>query len=210
MKTFLKNIRSLRLEDRVEAYPSTLQSFSCCEDQFDVVVMYNVVNHLAEEAVVTLHKNGRMAARYVDLFKNVRAKMKIGGKIVVADFGRNNLWPFLGLRSPFCSAIEWEKHQNPSEWIRIFERAGLKNNNCRWSPYYGIGWLSTNAAFQYATRSHFASFRCCVKGTQSRRGSTILRNETYTRPLCLVAADRQRTLRTASRTLTPPWQREAA
>jgi SAM-dependent methyltransferase len=153
--TLRKNIRSLGLENRVEAYRCTLQDFHRWDGQLDVVVMYNVINHLDEDAVEVLHQSEHMAARYVDLLRIVRAKLKLGGTVVVADCARSNLWPQLGLRSPFDAAIEWDKHQNPSVWIRIFERAGFKNSNRRWSPIYPIGRLSTNAAVQYVTRSHF-------------------------------------------------------
>jgi SAM-dependent methyltransferase len=153
--TFQENIRSLGLGNRVEAYRCTLQNFGWCDGQLDVIVMYNMINHLDEDAVEVLHQSEQMAARYVDLLRVVRAKLKLGGCVVVADCARSNLWAQLGLRSPFDAAIEWDKHQNPSVWIRIFERAGFKNSNCRWSPIYPIGRLSTNVAAQYVTRSHF-------------------------------------------------------
>jgi SAM-dependent methyltransferase len=152
---FRKNIQALAFEDRVEAYPLSLQNFTRYDGQFDVIAMYNVVNHLDEEAVISLHKNGQLASRFVDLLKVVRAKLKPGGRVIIADSARSNLWPSLGLRSPFNTWIEWEKHQNPSEWIRLFDRAGFKCETCRWAPFYPIGRLSGTAAFQYLTLSNF-------------------------------------------------------
>lgn len=155
LESFRRNIKMLELEGRVEAYSSTLQDFSWEKRKFDVVVMYNVINHLDEEAVKTLHKNEPMAARYVDLLKGLRARVRTGGTVVVADCARSNLWPHLGLRCPFAPWIEWEKHQDPSQWIRVFERAGFKVASRRWSPYYGIRTLSANSLFHYLTCSHF-------------------------------------------------------
>lgn len=153
--SFRQNIKLLELEGQVEAYSSTLQEFSPRDGKFDVVVMYNVINHLDEGAVRSLHKDERMAARYVDLLKGLRTKIRPGGTIIVADCARSNLWPHLGLRSPFAPWIEWEKHQDPSQWIRVFEGASFKITSRRWSPYYGIRRLSTNSVFHYLTSSHF-------------------------------------------------------
>ena len=75
LESFRRNIRTLDLEGQVEAYSSTLQNFSPHHRKFDVVVMYNVINHLDEDAVTTLHKNQRMALRYVDLLKGLRARV---------------------------------------------------------------------------------------------------------------------------------------
>lgn len=155
LEAFRQNIRLLELQGQVEAYSATLQEFSSHDRKFDVVVMYNVINHLDESAVKTLHKNENMAARYVDLLKRLRTKIRRGGTIIVADCARSNLWPHLGLRSPFARWIEWEKHQDPSQWIRVFERAGFKITSRRWSPYYGVRALSTNSVFHYLTCSHF-------------------------------------------------------
>jgi SAM-dependent methyltransferase len=155
LESFRRNIKTLELEGRVEAYSSTLQDFSSPHRKFDVVVMYNVINHLDEDAVKALHKNERMAARYVDLLKGLRTRVRTGGTVVVADCARSNLWPDLGLRCPFAPWIEWEKHQDPAQWIRVFERAGFKVASRRWSPYYGIRTLSANSVFHYLTCSHF-------------------------------------------------------
>ena len=155
LESFRRNIKTLELGGQVDAYSSTLQNFSSHHRKFDVVVMYNVINHLDEDAVKTLHKNERMAMRYVDLLKGLRTRIRAGGTVVVADCARSNLWPHLGLRSPFAPWIEWEKHQDPSQWIRVFERAGFKVASRRWSPYYGIRTLSANSVFHYLTCSHF-------------------------------------------------------
>lgn len=155
LEGFRRNIKLLELQDRVEAYPSTLQQFPSHDRKFDVVVMYNVINHLDEEAVTALHTNQRMAARYVDLLKGLRGRITTGGTVVVADCARSNLWPHLGLRSPVAPWIEWQKHQNPPQWIRVFERAGFRLGSRRWSPYYGIRAVSTNSLFHYLTCSHF-------------------------------------------------------
>lgn len=155
LESFRRNIKTLGLEGQVEAYSSTLQGFSSDHRTFDVVVLYNVINHLDEDAVKTLHKSERMASRYVDLLKGLRTRVRSGGAVVVADCARSNLWPDLGLRCPFAPWIEWEKHQDPAQWIRVFERAGFKVASRRWSPYYGIRTLSANSVFHYLTCSHF-------------------------------------------------------
>jgi hypothetical protein len=75
-----------------------------------VVIMFNVINHLDEDAVVVLHQDPVAFERYVTLLKNLHFRMRPGGWIVVADCARANFWPRLGLGSPFARSIEWHKH----------------------------------------------------------------------------------------------------
>jgi SAM-dependent methyltransferase len=152
------NVEILGLEKQVEAYASTLQDFAAnasAGTQFDIVIMYAVINHLDEEAVVTLDQDERMVERFLRILRPLRAITRTGGTVIVSDCARSNLWPDLGMGSPFDKSIEWSKHQNPPVWIRVFERAGFKNVTWYWSPIYPLGRLSTNSLVQYLTRSHF-------------------------------------------------------
>jgi len=155
---FRKNVKVLGLERQIEAHACTLQDFAAnasAGTQFDIVVMYAVINHLDEEAVVMLDRDERMVERFLGILRPLRQITRTGGTVVVSDCARSNFWPDLGMTSPFAKSIEWFKHQNPPVWIRVFERAGFRNAIWYWSPIYPFGKLSTNSFVQYLTRSHF-------------------------------------------------------
>lgn len=154
---FRQAIDALNLGDRVEASGCFLQELPRPERLYDVVIMYNVINHLNEEAVVTLHREPQSVKGYVAILRDLRSKMPVGGWVVVADSSRDNFWRRIGLRSPVASAIEWHKHQHqhPKTWVEVFKRAGFRKFDVRWSPVQPFPKLTANWLAQYLTSSHF-------------------------------------------------------
>ena len=132
-----------------------LQDVAPPQRPFDVVVLYNVINHLDEAAVVALPRDTTAVARYVGLLRHVRALMRAGGWAIVADAARGNFWDRLGLRSPLARTIEWRKHQEPETWVDLFERASFERHDLRWSPLQPFVRLTANRLVQYLTSSHF-------------------------------------------------------
>lgn len=162
---FRQNIETLALQDRVEAQSCTLQELPVCAEPFDVVIMFNVINHLDESAVVNLHNDKNSLERYLTLLRKLHLHMSSSGWAVVADCARDNIWPRLGLPSPFMRSIEWQKHQNPKIWIDVFTRAGFQTFDLRWSPLQPIPKLTGNRFVEYLTCSHFVlRFRARVEG----------------------------------------------
>jgi SAM-dependent methyltransferase len=155
MNKFRENVARLHLDDVIESYPCTLQDFLPGAPELDVVMMYNVVNHIDEYATIHMHEDESLQQRYIELLAQLRSRMKPGGKVIISDSARSNLWPALGLRCPFEPAIEWEKHQDPPMWTRVFRAAGFELQASRWSPIYPFGKLSTSTFVQYLTRSLF-------------------------------------------------------
>jgi len=156
LNLFRRNIRLLGLEDRLDAYGCTLQDFPV-KTRFDIIVLYAVINHLDEEAVATLDRDPAMERRYVKVVGSLRDKTTTGGTVIVFDGARSNFWDQLGLRCPFdwTRTIEWHKHQNPSVWIRVFEKAAFRASACRGAPIYPLGTVTTHSWAQYLTRSQF-------------------------------------------------------
>jgi SAM-dependent methyltransferase len=152
---FRRNLEKLGLQDRVDAVGCTLQDLPPSAERFDIAIMYNVINHLDEDAVVRLHKDQEAMGRYVALLRKLHLHMNPHGWVVVADCGRDNLWPKLGIRSPFMPSIEWQKHQNPKIWTDVFERAGFRMFDLRWSPLQPFPKLTGNRLIEYLTCSHF-------------------------------------------------------
>jgi SAM-dependent methyltransferase len=152
---FRSNLEKLGLQERVEARRCTLQELPLSPEPFDLAIMYNVINHLDEDAVVWLHNRRAAKKRYIALLQKLRLHLNPEGWVVVADCGRDNLWPRLGLRSPFMPTIEWQKHQNPEIWTDVFERAGFRMFDLRWSPLQPLPKLTGNRVIEYLTCSHF-------------------------------------------------------
>jgi hypothetical protein len=69
----------------INSYPCTLHNLPLQDVQFDVAVAYNVINHVDEEAVETLHCDETMRARYVELVEDLRSKIRLGGSVIIAD-----------------------------------------------------------------------------------------------------------------------------
>src|SRR4030095_3497079 len=82
---FRQIVATLGLGEQIEATEHSLQELPMPERPFDVVIMYNVINHLDEEAVVVLHRDAEAFARYVSILQNLRLLMRSDGWVVVAD-----------------------------------------------------------------------------------------------------------------------------
>jgi 2-polyprenyl-3-methyl-5-hydroxy-6-metoxy-1,4-benzoquinol methylase len=150
-----QTIGLLGLKDKIFASGHYLQELLQPERPYDVVVMYDVINHLDEEAVVSVHCNPVALDRYVSIFSNLRRQIQPGGWLIVADCGRDNFWNQLGLRSPIATSIEWHKHQNPQVWIEVLNKANFKFHDLRWSPLQPFPTWTCNWFVQYLTCSHF-------------------------------------------------------
>lgn len=155
LDTMRRSIMILGLDDRIDARSELLQDLPRPDTPYDVVMMFNVINHLDEDAVTVLHKDHHACQRYIALLQDLRARMHAGSWLIVADCGRDNLWLRLGLSSPLAPTIEWHKHQNPDTWINIFEQAGFRSVDLRWSPLQPFPKLTANWLVQYLTGSHF-------------------------------------------------------
>lgn len=125
---------------------------------FDVVLLFNVINHLNENACERLKDDHAAREVYVNAFRNLGRLVRRHGKIIIADCARNNLFPDLGLRNPFAPNIEWSKHQNPDVWKAILRAAGFIPGASRWYQLYPLrhlGFLFSNRLVAYLTYSHF-------------------------------------------------------
>lgn len=150
-----RNLERLDLTDRVSALPLRLQDLPPQTGPFDVAILFNVINHLDEEAVVRLHEDRQAFARYVGILRLLRSLMRDGGWAIVADCARRNFWNQIGLTSPLARPIEWHKHQDPELWKRLFGCSGFAFADLRWSPFQPLPRITSNWLAQYLTSSHF-------------------------------------------------------
>jgi SAM-dependent methyltransferase len=152
---FQQSIRALGLEERVFAADYLLHDLPADTEKFDVIVMYNVINHLDEDAVVKMHRDRTAFDRYVSAVCDLKERVAPGGWVIVADCTRDNFWPWIGMKSPLAPNIEWDKHQHPEVWKRVFESAGFQTQDLRWSPLQPFMRTTGNRLVQYFTASHF-------------------------------------------------------
>ncbi|HEV8725276.1 MAG TPA: class I SAM-dependent methyltransferase [Candidatus Binatia bacterium] len=150
-----ENISKLGLGAKILSTSDRLEELADLEPLFDVVVMFNVINHLDEAAVIVLNQDRGAFEKYVTMLKRVRAQMRAGGWIIVADCARRNFWNQIGFTAPLVPWIEWHKHQNPRVWARVFAASGFRLFDLRWSPLQPFPRLTSNWLAQYLTCSDF-------------------------------------------------------
>ncbi|MDN5855946.1 MAG: class I SAM-dependent methyltransferase, partial [Actinomycetia bacterium] len=131
-----RTVKEFELDERVETRPSLLHELTAADGQFDVVVTYNVVNHLDEDAVQRLPGDPEAEKRYRAIFSHIARLMKPGGTLVIGDCARSNAWGDRGKSSPFASMIEWDKHLDPDNWTSMLVQSGFEFMDLRWSYLY--------------------------------------------------------------------------
>jgi SAM-dependent methyltransferase len=151
---FLKVIKKYSLKN-TEFKSCILKELPVPEQKFDIILLYNVINHLHEESVQFLLKSKQAYDVYLKIIMSLKEYIHKDSVLIIADCGRTNFWNMIGLKSPFAPTIEWDKHQNPNLWIQLFQDAGLKLKDYRWSPMYPLGKLSSNWLAHYLTQCHF-------------------------------------------------------
>lgn len=165
--TMIQTFNAFKIEmgiDNVELLKTTIQEYDIPEGGFDVVLIQNAINHFDEPACVTLKTSPESQAAYRKIFGSVAKLVKPGGILIISDCSSNNLFPTLGLKNPIDPAIEWHKHQPPSEWAKVAAPEGLMLEEVSWSSPTRFGKLGQlligNAIGAWFFTSHFvATFR---------------------------------------------------
>jgi hypothetical protein len=84
--------------------------------------------------------------------------MNTGGRLILADSSRYNLFPLLGLKAPLAPNIEWHKHQSPGLWQRLLSPLGFVKESLRWYrcyPLRHLGCLAANRLVNFCLGSNF-------------------------------------------------------
>lgn len=116
----------------VEMQGRKLQEHESPSGSYDVVLSVASINHVDERACIHLHDDPQSHAAFVSIFSNLRRIMAPGGKLIIIDAMRRNLFGDLGLRSPFSPDVEWFKHQQPSVWAEVLTEAGFTDPHIRY------------------------------------------------------------------------------
>ncbi len=157
--TLLNLAQALSLGN-VTLVPETFQNY--CRhydgDPFDIVLLQHSINHLDEKLVVDLHRDESARNAYGRMIGDLRRLMRRGGSVVVTDCARHNVFGDLGITNPAMPSIEWEKHQNPELWTRLFIPQGFRRTRLVYSHprFAGLGrMLLDNRIASYFSLSHF-------------------------------------------------------
>jgi SAM-dependent methyltransferase len=145
--------------DNVELQGKTLQAFETNGETFDIVILYNSINHLDEAACISLGKKAEAKEVYKEIFNKLYSLSTKGAKLIICDCSRYNFFNLLGLRNPVARTIEWHKHQAPGIWVSILAEVGFLNTRIQWSSFNTLRTfgriLTGNKWAGYFLTSHF-------------------------------------------------------
>lgn len=113
--------------------PLTVQGFQGPKNYFDVVLSVASINHLNEKSCIALLDSPDAVREYQNIFRNIAAMMRPGGKLIIVDAARHNLFGDLGIRNPLTPNIEWFKHQQPEFWAKLLSGCGFGDPNITWA-----------------------------------------------------------------------------
>jgi len=134
----------------------TIQDYNAL-DKIDIVLSMASINHFDEDATINLIKNENARCRFIKIFEKIYNIMKNEGIFIISDVARRNLWGDLKLRNPFAPAIEWHKHQSPSDWYNVAMVVGFKKFKTKWVAASRISEILPfgNKILAYFFSSHF-------------------------------------------------------
>ena len=153
MKSLLGNLTNIEHTTKV------LEDYDRDKHQFDFVLMHNSVNHINEEACITLTKEPESDKIYQRFLLKLREICHDGTQLIICDAARSNFWNDLGFKNPFTPQIEWMKHQDPGVWKKVFKKAGFETIRTKWTSPNQWGKIGNtllgNKMGGYVTISHF-------------------------------------------------------
>lgn len=149
----------LAFEDCLDIRTATLQDFDGTGSPFDIAILEASINHLDEEAVMSLLNDNAALARYNAIFSKLASLLRPDAHIVISDCARRNFFGDFRLRNPFVPTIEWQKHQQPKTWIKLLRKHGFDNARVHWGVHSTLGLsgrlLLDNAFAFYFLSSYF-------------------------------------------------------
>src|SRR5262249_33511167 len=132
--------------------PLTIQDYDGSHNSFDIVLSVASINHLDEKNCIRLQESPLAVQAYEKIFSRVARMMKPGGKLIVVDAARRNVFGDLGLPNPMTPCVEWFKHHQPEYWAGLLQNCGFGQTNIRWVSgrllrYMGISVLPKFLAY---------------------------------------------------------------
>lgn len=155
---FRDSVEKLSLSN-IDIREETFQEFDSPTDHWDVIIMIASVNHLSEQACITLRESEESRREYMEIFQKLYSVTAPGGKVIITDCSSENKYAGRDQANPYASTIEWEKHQPPEIWSDLLQRAGFVKPRIKWIPpaqylHFGMIFLS-NYFYAYRRGSRF-------------------------------------------------------
>ena len=143
----------------VQLLKTTLQEYDPVGKTFDVIIIQDAINHIAEEACVNLLMDVQSRRIFEQAFLKIASLGHPGTVLHFSDCSSRNFFPTAGLTNPFDPGIEWEKHQPPGVWIAMLDQVGFEVIRRRWSTPTRLGkvgrLVARSGLFAYFFTSHF-------------------------------------------------------
>ena len=136
---------------------NTIQNFKT-DKLFDLVILKDSINHLDEESCINLKLSEIYKKKYINILKIIYNLMTNNSTIYISDCSSKNFFSDLGISNPFVGEIEWFKHQEPEEWIKLIKMSNFKFNALNWSSLNSLKFidpLNNTKIISYFTSSNF-------------------------------------------------------
>lgn len=151
LEQFRKLVANLDLSG-VEMEQKRLQDHEAQNGSYDLVLSVASINHVDEPACIRLHDDAEARATFIRIFTDLARIMAPGGKVVIIDAMRRNLFGDLGMRSPFNPDVEWFKHQQPELWADVLGAVGFTSPRIsylgnRFFRYAGIPYIPRSLSY---------------------------------------------------------------
>jgi 16S rRNA G966 N2-methylase RsmD len=144
--------------DNVVLTNSKFQSY-LFQDRYDIISLYNSVNHLDEQSCVNLLTNKSCYQNYQQIFRKIYNVANKNAIIIICDCSNSNFFAKLGITNPVSPTIEWSKHQSPETWTTLLKEAEFTSTKIRWSSFNRLGSLGRfflgNRFMAFFLQSHF-------------------------------------------------------
>jgi SAM-dependent methyltransferase len=143
----------------IEHTNCVLEDYDTDNNQFDIILMHNSINHIDEDGCIVLKTDIEAQKKYIVFFNLLRKIAHKDSTLIVCDCARSNFFGDIGLKNMYAPDIEWQKHQNPEVWINLLAQSGFTFESLEWtSPnaFFTIGrYIFGNRFIAYFTSSHF-------------------------------------------------------
>lgn len=142
----------------LEIVEEIIQDYDSGGRKFDIVLLWNSVNHLDEPMCAELKRSSRARESYRSIMTHIANMMSPGALLILGDCSCRNVFPALRMRHPIIPQIEWEKHQSPGTWVRLLEPLGFVRRGFSWITAYPLRFfapLLSNSVAAFLLFSHF-------------------------------------------------------
>ena len=169
-----ERVRTKLTLTNVRFIAQTFQEFVCEDAYFDIVVLYNSINHLDEKSCSELQSNLAASASYTVLFAKLGRICRPGATVIICDCSNRNFFPDLGMSNPLHRDINYSIHQQPETWAGMLMNAGFVRPKVWWSSYNVLGRLG-QLVLGHRIPSYFLSSHFCMRMEKAVAAPTELR-----------------------------------